>query len=142
MKTLQELLANTYALLVKTHNYHWNVVGEEFFDLHQVFEEQYTYLFSLTDEIAERIRAKDEFVPASLQLFAEQQSLSEPSNSKNSRDLVQDLYESYEKIIAMQKELISESLEQKDYATSDFVTKTLKDFEKTAWMLRSKLYKE
>jgi starvation-inducible DNA-binding protein len=78
---LKHLLADTYTLYLKTHNFHWNVTGPQFNTLHLMFEKQYNEIWLALDEIAERIRALGFFVPASYQSFAKLSSIKEADDT-------------------------------------------------------------
>ena len=82
-KGLSKLLADSYSLYLKTHNYHWNVTGPQFNSLHAMFETQYTELAAAVDEIAERIRALGHLAPGSYTEFAKLSSIKDGDNTKS-----------------------------------------------------------
>ena len=87
------MLADTYTLYLKTHNYHWNVRGPMFHSLHTMFETQYNELALAVDEVAERIRALGELAPGSYSEFAKLASIAEGDNRKDAQAMVRDLVE-------------------------------------------------
>ena len=89
--TLKVLLADSYTLYLQTHNFHWNVVGPRFRELHLMFEEHYTELATAVDEIAERIRALGEPAPGSYKQFAELSAIEEETGTPNAEDMIKQL---------------------------------------------------
>ena len=138
-KGLAKVLADSYSLSIKTHNYHWNVTGRQFNALHSMFEEQYTELFTAIDEIAERIRALGHLAPGSFREFTELTSIKD-GDGKNSADaMIRDLVESQEIVARICRELFPAAEEAGDQPTCDLLTVRMQTHEKTAWMLRSML---
>lgn len=135
---LQIFLAESYALYLKTQNYHWNVTGKHFYGLHNMFEEQYTELAESIDEIAERVRALGEKAPGSFKRFNEMSELSEPI-SGSAEDMVADLTKSHEFIVRKAREFVDFAEENGDVGTADFLTARIEVHEKAAWMLKSTL---
>ncbi len=136
-KSLLEILTNTYALLIKTHNYHWNIRGTSFKPIHELTEDQYNELFAATDVIAERIRTLGLLVSASISYFAEHSSVKEPDSTGSDREMVKDLLESNEILVRMIRKAVPIADEASDEATSDLLTERLIVHEKASWMLRS-----
>ena len=136
---LSKLLANSYTLYLKTHNYHWNVTGPMFVTLHTLFEEQYTELATAVDEIAERIRALGEFAPGSYKAFSELTDIEEESDIPNAMTMIENLLKSNEILVRNARELLANSALEHDDASADLITQRLQTHEKTAWMLRSLL---
>ncbi len=136
---LRSLLADTYTLYLKTHNYHWNVTGPMFTSLHALFEEQYTALATAVDVIAERIRALGEFAPGSYQAFAKLTAIKEETEVPNAESMVQNLLESHEVIIRHARELLQSEAIETDEVSGDLLTQRMEFHEKNAWMLRSLL---
>lgn len=136
---LAKLLADTYSLYLKTHSFHWNVTGPHFNSLHTMFEEQYNALWMAADEVAERIRTLDIYVPASYSQFAKLTSIEEEAGVPDWKDMIEQLVEGHEIAAATARETIRVAAEDGDEGTADLVTARLKDHEKTAWMLRSLL---
>ena len=91
LSTLEEILANSYALMLKTHNYHWNVVGENFKSLHELFGAQYEELFGAVDEIAERIRALGSKVDGSFENFSKLTKIKKGDKNLEATKMIEDL---------------------------------------------------
>ncbi|MGN6091867.1 MAG: Dps family protein [Luteibacter jiangsuensis] len=136
-KQLARLLADTYSLYLKTHNFHWNVTGPQFNSLHAMFETQYNALWLAADEVAERIRILDIFAPGSYSQFAKLTSIKEESGVPEWKEMVAQLVEGHEIAAATSRDTIKAAEAVGDEGTADMVTGRLKDHEKTAWMLRS-----
>lgn len=136
---LSRLLADTYLLYLKTHNYHWNVTGEWFHQLHEQFEEQYTDLAEAVDEIAERIRALGFRAPGSFREFSELASIDEEADNPKALEMVRRLAVANEKVIRTAREALKAPKAADDEATIDLITQRLHIHSKTAWMLRSHL---
>jgi starvation-inducible DNA-binding protein len=136
---LSRLLADTYTLYLKTHNYHWNVTGPMFTSLHALFEEQYTELATAVDVIAERIRALGEFAPGSYQAFAQLTEIKEENNVPAAEQMIQNLLDSHEVIIRHARELLQSDAVESDDVSADLLTQRMEFHEKNAWMLRSLL---
>lgn len=138
-KGLSKLLANSYTLYLKTHNYHWNVTGPMFLTLHNLFEEQYTELATAIDEVAERIRALGEYAPGSYKAFAELTDIEEETEVPPAEHMIQNLLVSNEVLVRHARELLSNPKLEHDDATADLITQRMQIHEKSAWMLRSLL---
>jgi len=134
---LSHLLADTYGLYLKTHNYHWNVTGQMFQTLHTMFETQYTELAMAVDEIAERIRTLGAFAPGSYSEFSKLSQIKEAHGRLNAKEMVSDLVHGHEIIIKNAKEIITSIEKAKDEASLDLLTQRIQMHEKRAWMLRS-----
>ncbi|MGL4371765.1 MAG: Dps family protein [Alphaproteobacteria bacterium] len=135
--SLSFLLANTYALLLKTQNYHWNVEGSNFFSLHKLFEEQYRELFEAVDEIAEQIRILGHPVVASFQAFSNLSVIHEAAISQKTDTLLSNLLEDHEKMITEIKKSLRDEKILEDAGTQDLLISRLRAHEKMAWVLRS-----
>lgn len=135
--SLAKLLAMNYALYVKTQNYHWNVVGAEFYSLHILFEKQYEELAEANDEIAERIRALGFYVDATFTGFKNLSNLPEDDKLLTWRDMVKNLVEGHEAVLRHLRHLVDLAERENDQGTVDLGGKRLRDHEKSAWMLRS-----
>lgn len=133
------LLATTYTLYLKTHNFHWNVRGPMFSALHTLFETQYTEMALAVDEIAERIRALGEHAPGSYSEFAELSAVEEASGRPSASDMLQILLDDQAKVVAAAKDLFAAADAESDQATADLAVRRMQIHEKTAWMLRSHL---
>ena len=136
---LSRLLAESYLLYLKTHNYHWNVTGEWFHQLHEQFEEQYTDLAEAVDEIAERIRALGFRAPGSFREFSELATIEEEADNPKALEMVRRLAVANEKVIRTAREALKAPKAAEDEATIDLITQRLHVHSKTAWMLRSHL---
>lgn len=136
---LSRLLADSYTLYLKTHNYHWNVKGPMFQTLHTMFETHYTELATAVDLIAERIRALGEKAPGSYMEFSELTSIKEESSWPGAEEMIKNLVESHEAVVRTARTVFPLVDEAKDEATADLLTQRMQIHEKTAWMLRSLL---
>ncbi|WP_103664051.1 Dps family protein [Gracilimonas amylolytica] len=136
---LSRVLADSYLLYLKTHNYHWNVTGELFHQLHEQFEEQYTELAEAIDEIAERIRALGFRAPGTFKEFNEITSIEEDTDRPKALEMVRRLTAANEQVIRTAREALKPANEAEDEATIDLLTERLTIHSKTAWMLRSHL---
>ncbi|WP_255233313.1 Dps family protein [Aliifodinibius salipaludis] len=136
---LSKVLADSYMLYLKTHNYHWNVTGELFHSLHEQFEEQYTELAEAVDEIAERIRALGYRAPGTFKEFKELTSVDEQQDEPDAMEMVRRLAEGNEQVMRTAREALQPANDAEDEATIDLLTERLKVHSKTAWMLRSHL---
>lgn len=139
VKGLSHVLADSYTLYVKTHKFHWNVTGPMFQTLHATFETQYTELQDAVDAIAERIRALGEFAPGSFVEFQELSAIKETKGVPNAMDMVSQLLKDHETVARSVRNVLPESDNGGDEATSDLLTQRLSYHEKTAWMLRAML---
>ncbi len=136
---LSRLLADSYTLYLKTHNYHWNVKGPMFATLHTMFEQQYTELAAAVDEIAERIRALDEPAPGSYAAFAKLTSIEEAEGSPSAEEMIRQLTIGQETVARTAREIFPAADEAHDEPTADLLTQRMQIHEKNAWMLRSLL---
>jgi starvation-inducible DNA-binding protein len=137
-KAVGEVLASTYILMLKTHNYHWNVAGPYFSSLHSLFQAQYEALFEAVDELAERIRALGAKAPGSFTEFSKISIVKEDSTApKNWEVMVKNLLNDHETLARRLHDIISEAADAGDDATADLLTNRLDEHEKTAWMLRA-----
>ncbi|RMD62107.1 MAG: DNA starvation/stationary phase protection protein [Alphaproteobacteria bacterium] len=134
---LSRLLADTYTLYLKTHNYHWNVIGPMFQTLHTMFEMQYTELATAVDDIAERIRALGLPAPGSYGTFARLSSIAEAEGVPAAEDMVRDLVVGHETVARTARAIFPVAEEGRDEVTADLLTQRIAVHEKTAWMLRS-----
>ncbi len=138
---LSRLLADSYTLYLKTHNFHWNVTGPMFQTLHVMFEEHYTELALAVDLIAERIRALGFPAPGSYAAYARLSSVSDTDGVPSAMEMIKLLVEAHETVIRTAREATNAAEEAGDQATADLGTQRLQIHEKTAWMLRSLLEK-
>lgn len=136
---LNRVLSDEYVLYTKTRNYHWNVTGSDFNELHKFFESQYEELDGIIDEVAERARALSGNSLGTLKEFLEQTRLKEfPANYPAASKMIANLLTDHEALIQSLREDLAASAEQfGDMGTSDFLTGLMEQHEKMAWMLRS-----
>jgi starvation-inducible DNA-binding protein len=136
---LSALLADSYSLYLKTHNYHWNVTGPLFNTLHTMFEVQYTELATAVDEIAERIRALGVKAPGSYSAFNSLTSIPEASGAESAEDMIRALVNGQETVARTAREAFPAADAAADEPTADLLTQRMQIHEKNAWMLRSML---
>ena len=136
---LSRLLADSYTLYLKTHNFHWNVTGPMFQTLHLMFETQYTELALAVDLIAERIRSLGMPAPGTYREFAELTSIKEPKGVPAAVDMIKQLVEGQEAVVRTARSIIPIVEKAKDEVSADLLTQRMQLHEKTAWMLRSLL---
>lgn len=136
---LSRLLADSYTLYLKTHNYHWNVTGPLFSTLHTMFEEQYTELATAVDEIAERIRALGHPAPGSYKAFAALTSIDEEEGVPAAEDMIRQLVAGQETLVKTAREIFPLADGANDEPTADLLTQRMQLHEKNAWMLRAML---
>jgi starvation-inducible DNA-binding protein len=134
---LSHLLADTYTLYLKTHNYHWNVVGPMFNTLHLMFEQQYMELALAVDLIAERIRALGEPAPASYREFSQLSTVAEDTDQPDAIEMIRRLVEGQETVVRTARSVFPVAEAADDEPTADLLTQRMQVHEKTAWMLRS-----
>lgn len=136
---LSRLLADSYTLYLKTHNYHWNVTGPMFRTLHIMFEEHYVELAEAVDVIAERIRALGFPAPGTYKKFVELSSIKEEEDVPDATTMIQRAVEGHESVVRTARSLFPAAEKVSDEATADLLTQRIQLHEKTAWMLRSLL---
>jgi starvation-inducible DNA-binding protein len=136
---LSRLLADTYTLYLKTHNFHWNVTGPMFNTLHLMFEGQYNELALAVDAIAERIRALGFPAPGTYKEFAKLSSIPEADGVPSAEDMIRQLVEGHEAVTRTARNTFPETDAAADEPSADLLTQRMQTHEKTAWMLRSLL---
>lgn len=136
---LAKLLADTYAVYLKTHGYHWNVRGPNFSQLHTLFMAQYTEMWTAIDEVAERIRALGELAPQGYGAFANLSSIKDGDPSKNAEEMLNDLIASQETLIGTLYAILPAAQEAGDEVSASLISDRLTAHEKHVWMLRSSL---
>jgi starvation-inducible DNA-binding protein len=136
---LSKLLADSYTLYLKTHNYHWNVTGPMFNTLHTMFEQQYTELATAVDEIAERIRALGVLAPASYRAYASLTSIEEATGDESAEEMIRQLVKGQEAVVRTARAAFPAADKANDEPTADLLTQRMQIHEKNAWMLRSML---
>ncbi len=138
---LSRLLADSYTLYLKTHNFHWNVEGPMFNTLHLMFMEQYTEMWNALDLIAERIRALGHYAPGTYKQFSKMTSIEESEDVPNAHEMIKQLLNGHEAVARTAREIFPIAEKGNDEATMDLLTQRIQIHEKTAWMLRSLLAK-
>jgi starvation-inducible DNA-binding protein len=138
-KGLSRLLADSYTLYLKTHNYHWNVTGPMFNTLHLMFEQQYTELAAAVDEIAERIRALGHPAPGSYKAFARLSSIGEEEAVPAAKEMIAQLVIGQETVVRTAREVFPSVEKAHDEPSADLLTRRMQIHEKNAWMLRAML---
>ncbi|MBA1262056.1 Dps family protein [Stutzerimonas sp. NM35] len=136
---LSRLLADTYTLYLKTHNFHWNVTGPMFNTLHTMFETQYTELALAVDDIAERIRALGFPAPGTYAAYAKLSSIKEQEGVPSAEEMIKLLVEGQEAVVRTARGIFPLLEKVSDEPTADLLTQRMQIHEKTAWMLRSLL---
>lgn len=136
---LSRLLADTYSLYLKTHNFHWNVTGPMFQTLHLMFETQYTELATSVDLIAERIRALGYPAPGTYSNFARLSSIPETEGVPKAEEMIRLLVEGQEAVVRTARSIFPIVEQANDEPTADLLTQRMQLHEKNAWMLRSLL---
>lgn len=136
---LSAMLADSYALYLMTHNFHWNVTGPQFNSLHQMFMDQYTEQWTALDLIAERIRALGHPAPGTYKEFAKLTSVKQVEGVPKATDMVRHLVAAQETTARTARKLFAVVDAANDQPTADLLTQRLEVHEKTAWMLRSVL---
>ncbi|MCS6813766.1 MAG: DNA starvation/stationary phase protection protein [Cyanobacteria bacterium] len=136
---LSRLLADTYTLYLKTHNFHWNVTGPMFQTLHLMFEAQYTELALAVDQIAERIRSLGFPAPGTYRDYAELSSIPETPGVPPAEEMIRQLIAGQEAVVKTARSIFPLVDAVNDEPTADLLTQRMQVHEKTAWMLRSLL---
>lgn len=136
---LSRVLADSYTLYLKTHNFHWNVTGPMFQTLHLMFEAQYTELATAVDLVAERIRALGFPAPASYAQFGKLTSIKEETGVPAAKEMIAQLVEGNEAVVRTARSVFPAVETANDEATADLLTQRMQLHEKSAWMLRSLL---
>ena len=136
---LSRLLADSYALYLKTHSYHWNVTGPMFHTLHLMFEQQYNELALAVDLIAERIRALGVRAPGTYHEFTARSSIAEDDDEPDAVEMIRRLVEGQQQAVRAARAVFPIAESAHDPATADLLTQRMQVHEKTAWMLRSLL---
>ncbi len=136
---LSRVLADTYTLYLKTHNFHWNVTGPMFQTLHLMFETHYNELALAVDLVAERIRALGFPAPGTYKQFTALSAIEEEDGVPKALDMVRKLVDAHETVARTAREVFRIADEVSDQPTCDLLTQRMQVHEKTAWMLRSLL---
>lgn len=136
---LKKLLADSYTLYLQTHNFHWNVTGPQFRELHLMFEEHYTELADAVDVIAERVRTLGVAAPGTYKAFASLSSIEEIEGVPPAEEMVKILTQGHEKVVKTARQVLKTAQEAGDESTASLVSDRMRVHEKTAWMLRATL---
>ncbi|MBI1381766.1 MAG: DNA starvation/stationary phase protection protein [Planctomycetaceae bacterium] len=139
IESLGKLLASSYTLYLKTHNFHWNVTGPMFTTLHTLFMTQYTELALAIDEVAERIRALGDFAPGSYTEFEKLSSVKESVGRVTAMDMIRELVADQKSVAKAAQAVIEAAEAAGDAASADLATRRMDVHEKNAWMLRAHL---
>ncbi|WP_439135220.1 Dps family protein [Pseudomaricurvus sp.] len=134
---LKNLLADSYTLYLQTHNFHWNVTGPQFRELHLMFEEHYTELAVAVDDIAERIRTLGVIAPGTYKAFAKLSSIEEVEDIPTATEMVKILTQGHEQVVKTCRQVLKQAQEAEDESSAALVSDRMRIHEKTAWMLRA-----
>jgi starvation-inducible DNA-binding protein len=134
---LKRLLADTYTLYLQSHNFHWNVTGPQFRELHLMFEEHYTELATAVDVVAERIRTLGVSAPGTYKSFAELSSIKEVEGIPSANEMVEILTQGHQQVVKTCREVLKTAQKADDESTVALVSDRMRIHEKTAWMLRA-----
>ena len=138
-RELSKVLADSFAVYQKTHGYHWNVRGPEFFSYHNLLEQQYREIWEALDDLAERIRALGEFAPQGASTFANLTSIKDGDPEKDAQQMLEELMRDHETVIATARAAVEIGEAADDGASVDLLNARLAAHEQHAWMLRSSL---
>ena len=136
---LSKVLADSYAVYQKTHGYHWNVRGPDFFSIHNLLEQQYRDIWEALDLIAERIRALGELAPQGGAAFANLTSIKDGDPEQDATAMLTELMRDHETLIATARAALTVADDDGDDVSVDLLTQRLATHEKFTWMLRSTL---
>lgn len=136
---ISKLLADSYTLYLQTHNFHWNVTGPQFRELHLMFEEHYTELAEAVDEIAERIRTLGIAAPGTYKAFNELSAIEEVEGVPEAIEMVRLLCHGHEQVVKTSRDVLKLAQDADDESTAALVSDRMRVHEKTAWMLRAML---
>ena len=135
-ESLSKMLADSYILYLKTHNFHWNVTGPMFQALHNLFMTQYTEQWNALDLIAERIRALGHPAPGSYKRYVELSSIEEENGVPSATDMIRQLVAGQEAVARTARAAFKVADAADDQPTADLLTQRMEVHEKNAWMLR------
>ena len=134
---LSKVLADSFVLYLKTHNYHWNVTGPMFQTLHVMFMGQYTELWTALDEIAERIRSLGFQAPATFKEFLRLSKIKETEGVLSADSMIRELIAGQDAVTRAAREALKIADKADDQPTVDILVQRMQIHEKNAWMLRS-----
>lgn len=138
-KKLEKVLADSYVLMLKTHNFHWNVTGPRFKSLHDLFDEQYNELFLTIDNIAERIRALGDKINAGMESFYDISVIEDAEGLLKAEDMIKELVEDQDAIMKTISACLKEAQKSGDEITADMMIGRLQAHDKNKWMLNASL---
>ncbi len=136
---LKHLLADSYTLYLQTHNFHWNVTGPQFRELHLMFEEHYNELALAVDEVAERIRTLGVAAPGTYKAFAQLSSIAEVDGVPAAGEMITLLTKGHEQVVKTCREALVSAQDANDESSAALISDRMRIHEKTAWMLRAML---
>lgn len=139
VESLNKFLANSYVLMLKTQNYHWNVTGPQFSSLHLLFEGQYNDLFQAVDVIAERIRALGHRAPGNFTIFAQLATVKEETAATSANEMLKSLAQDNQTVVDSAEAVIKAAQEVDDEGSADLAINRLREHQKAIWMLKSHL---
>lgn len=134
---LKNLLADSYTLYLQTHNFHWNVTGPMFSQLHLMFEQHYLELAIAVDDIAERIRSLDVAAPGTYTAFVELSSIAEVDGVPTAEQMVGLLTKAHEQVVKTCRKALAVAQQANDESSAALISDRMRVHEKTAWMLRA-----
>jgi starvation-inducible DNA-binding protein len=134
---LKVVLANTFTMYMKTHGYHWNVIGSDFPQYHDFFGELYAEVHGAVDDIAEQLRQINSFAPGSLQRMKELTELEEDDLVPNAAKMVVNLIAANDKVLSSLIECYEMAEEAKEYGLSNFLQNRITAHKKHGWMLKA-----
>tara|TARA_R100000951_G_C2613253_1_gene171918 strand:- start:630 stop:1106 length:477 start_codon:yes stop_codon:yes gene_type:complete len=135
VENLNKLLANLHVHYQKLRNYHWNVEGPDFFDIHETFEEEYNEVKLEIDEVAERIRVFGKTPYSTLSKYLEISEIKETGTDLNADEMVKEILRDFEILLSFMVDSIEASEKIGDISTNDLITGFMKRREKKHWML-------
>jgi starvation-inducible DNA-binding protein len=136
---LSRLLADTYTLYLKTHNFHWNVTGPMFQTLHTLFMDFYNEQWLAIDTIAERIRSLGSYAPGTYEEFAKLTQIKPSNGIPKAKEMIRELIEGQDAVVRTARAVFPIAEKPNDQPTCDLLTQRMQIHEKNAWMLRSLL---
>jgi starvation-inducible DNA-binding protein len=136
---LSGLLAESYTLYLKTHNYHWNVTGPMFHSLHLLFEQQYTELALAVDSVAERIRALGAFAPGSYAAYSRLSRVQDDETVPDAATMLANLAADHRLVAERANKVMKLAARHEDEGSAALASGRIEIHEKAAWMLSAHL---
>lgn len=134
---LKVVLANTFTMYMKTHGYHWNIIGSDFPQYHDFFGDLYAEVHGAVDDIAEQLRQINSFAPGSLQRMKELSELEEDDLIPNAAKMVVNLINANDKVLSSLIECYEMAEDAKEYGLSNFLQDRITAHKKHGWMLKA-----